>query len=232
MNDAAPSFAPLGDSAITVRFGDGISTRSSDTVFRAARRLQAARLSCVTDIVPAYSSLAVYYDPLCARYDEVLETIEAVVRVDDDSAIDECAASHRIHIGGNSTPSVISIPVRYDGPDMADVCQHAGVNTAELIALHTGREYRVMVIGFVPGFAYLGELDPRLSVPRRDTPRKRVPRGSVAIADLQTAVYPAATPGGWQLIGTTDLMMFDPRSSAPSILSVGDRVRFTDAGTA
>ena len=106
------------------------------------------------------------------------------------------------------------------------MANRTGLSTAEVISLHSEMDYRVFVTGFVPGFAYLGELDERLSLPRREAPRKRVPAGSVAIAERQTGVYPASTPGGWHLIGTTTEKMFDPGRSRPALLCVGDLVRF------
>ena len=118
------------------------------------------------------------------------------------------------------------VKVRYDGEDLEDVARQTGLTTEEVVRIHSGREYRVYVLGFVPGFAYLGTLDERLSLPRRSTPRKQVPPGSVAIAELQTAVYPSATPGGWHLIGRTDVTLFDAGSESPSLFRVGDTVRF------
>ena len=114
----------------------------------------------------------------------------------------------------------------YDGEDLDDVCRRTKLNRPEVIEIHSGREYLVMVVGFVPGWAYLGQLDPRLIVPRRESPRKRVPPGSVAIAEAQTGVYPSGTPGGWNLIGTTTEKMFDVMQGEPALLRVGDRVRF------
>jgi KipI family sensor histidine kinase inhibitor len=125
------------------------------------------------------------------------------------------------------TPQTHVIPVRYDGEDLDDVARRTNLTVEDVITIHSGAEYRVFVIGFVPGFAYLGPLDPRLVVARRDSPRKRVPAGSVAIAEAQTGVYPAETPGGWHLIGTTDVKMFDAMRESPALLAVGDRVRFS-----
>jgi TIGR00370 family protein len=121
---------------------------------------------------------------------------------------------------------LIRIPVVYNGEDLEDVCRRTRLAASEVIDIHSRREYRVFVVGFVPGFAYLGPLDPRLMVPRRESPRKRVPAGSVAIAEAQTGVYPSATPGGWNLIGTTAEKMFDAARDEPALLRVGDRVRF------
>jgi KipI family sensor histidine kinase inhibitor len=120
--------------------------------------------------------------------------------------------------------------VTYDGPDLSEVAQRTGMTPESVIDIHCSREYRVYMLGFAPGFAYLGDLDQRLALPRRESPRKRVSKGSVAIAEAQTAVYPSSTPGGWHLIGRTEVTMFDPTRDPPATLAVGDRVRFERIG--
>jgi len=127
-------------------------------------------------------------------------------------------------IAGSSR--VIEIPTRYDGADLADVAQRSGMSIDELVAVHSGREYAAIFLGFLPGFAYCGRLDTRIIAPRLERPREKVPAGAVAVADGQTAVYPFASPGGWRLIGTTDVVMFDPRATEPTRIRAGDRVRF------
>jgi KipI family sensor histidine kinase inhibitor len=129
----------------------------------------------------------------------------------------------------SAAPRHHEIPVRYDGIDLPDVARRTGLTTHEVIARHTARTYTVNCLGFVPGFGYLGALDPTLALPRRDEPRRRVPAGSVAIAGSQTAVYPLETPGGWHLIGRTSVVMFDVTADPPALLVAGDTVRFTVA---
>ncbi len=211
-----PEFAPLGDSAITIRFGEGASDELSRAVFRAAQALASARIDGADDIVPAYAVLTVFYDPVAVSYDDMLIRIQAALPDGADAADD------------SQTPpaTLVRIPVRYDGEDLDNVSRTTGLSTKDLIELHSGGEYRALVIGFVPGFAYLGTLDPRLSCPRLASPRKHVRPGSVAIADLQTAVYPSATPGGWNIIGHTETVMFDAMRDTPALLRVGDRVKF------
>ena len=204
--------SPLGDSAATITFGDEITEELNDRVVAEALRISSARLAGVYDVVPAYASLTVHYDPCRILYTDLVSRLSAL-----DTLTVEMPARPAAHH---------EIPVRYDGEDLDEVAARCNLTTSEVIAIHAGRDYRVFVIGFVPGFAYLGPLDSRLVLPRRDAPRKRVPAGSVAIAEAQTGVYPSETPGGWHLIGTTDVKMFDPRAKRPSILSVGDRVRF------
>jgi KipI family sensor histidine kinase inhibitor len=208
------SISPLGDSAVTVKLGDGISESLSELVVRRSEAISKARIAGVSDVVPSYGSLTVHYDPLTISYSDVRKRILSV-RIDEESG----ASSER-------EIAVHTIPVRYDGEDLDDVARLTRLDVDEVIRIHSSAEYRVFVIGFVPGFAYLGPLDPRLVLPRRESPRKRVPAGSVAIAENQTGVYPSETPGGWHLIGRTDMKMFDASRAQPSMLAVGDRVRF------
>jgi inhibitor of KinA len=211
------SISPLGDSAVTVRLGDGISEALSELVVRRAKAISSDGIAGVSDVVPSYGSLTVHYDPRTISYADVRKRILAV-RINDESA----------EPGEREIPSH-TIPVRYDGEDLDEVARLTRLTVDEVIRIHSGAEYRVFVIGFVPGFAYLGPLDSRLVLPRRASPRKRVPAGSVAIAENQTGVYPSETPGGWHLIGRTDVKMFDASRDQPSMLAVGDRVRFEAA---
>jgi inhibitor of KinA len=209
-------YVPLGDSAITVVLGEGISRPLSDEVLRVTDGLRSAAIGGVIEIVPAYASLGIFYDPLDLGLDELLKKVKPAVERAREAGV----------AAGSQPQRTIRIPVRYDGDDLREVAERTGHTAAEVIALHAGREYYVYVIGFVPGFAYLGELDASLALPRRSAPRKRVPAGSVGIAEAQTGVYPFSTPGGWHLIGRTDVKMFDPRRAEPALLRVGDRVVF------
>lgn len=210
----SPRIAPLGDSIVTVTLGEGISEELSAFVVSQARAIESAELMGVTDVVASYASLGVYYDPFTIGFADLHDRLESILSAT--PRTDVAAAEPRTH----------HISVRYDGEDLDEVARQTGLTTQEVVRIHSGREYRVYVLGFVPGFAYLGTLDERLSLPRRASPRKQVPPGSVAIAELQTAVYPSATPGGWHLIGRTDVKLFDPHSDSPSLLRVGDTVRF------
>jgi KipI family sensor histidine kinase inhibitor len=169
----------------------------------------------VRDLVPGPTSLLIHYDLLrCdlpmlgARLTPLLEQWLALPA--------QRAPAPRLH----------RLPVCYDGEDLRAVAEACRMRPAQLIELHSAGEYQVTAIGFAPGFAYLGELDPRLALPRRASPRQRVPAGSLAIAERQTAIYPQASPGGWHLIGRCPLRLFDPRQTPPCPLAVGDRVRF------
>jgi inhibitor of KinA len=209
-------YVPLGDSAITVMLGEGISRSLSDEVLRVTDGVRSASIEGVTEVVAAYASLGIFYDPLKLGIDDLLERVKPVVE----------RARAAAQNAASQPARTIRIPVRYDGEDLAEVAERTGHTTTEVVALHSERDYHVYVIGFVPGFAYLGELDVSLALPRRNTPRKRVPAGSVGIAEAQTGVYPFATPGGWHLIGRTEARMFDPQRAEPALLRVGDRVVF------
>lgn len=210
----------FGEAAFLVVLGERMSvplnrrTRALDDEVRGA--LSAADGWEVP--VPAYASLLIPYDPERLTAADARERIVAVV-----------AAMEAAPLPPERATRVVEIPVRYgggEGPDLAEVAERLGLTSDEVVAIHAGRTYRVFLLGFVPGFAYLGRLPSRLVLPRRATPRARVPAGSVAIAGAQTAIYPSATPGGWHLIGRTDEVLWDPNAASPARLAPGDRVRF------
>jgi KipI family sensor histidine kinase inhibitor len=211
----------LGEAALLALLGDEVDPEVNARVHRAAARLRAERErhEGIGEPVPGYASLLAPFDPLLIEEADV----RAVLR----DAVEAAAA-------GTPTESSppITIPVSYggaDGPDLADVASRTGLDEAAVVRLHASIEYHVFCVGFVPGFAYLGALPAALELPRRATPRVRVPAGSVAIAGRQTGIYPAATPGGWHLIGRTNLAAWDPRREPPALLAPGDRVRFEPA---
>lgn len=208
-----PRIAPLGDTALSVTFADRLDDQARDRVLALGETLRRARTPGIEELVPAYVTLTVRYQPSEIDY----TTLRDLVRR---------ALSAPIDPGPERIGHLIEIPVIYDGPDLEEVAKATGLDPVEVVERHRGREYRVALLGFVPGWAYLAELDPVLVLPRRSAPRARVPAGSVAIAGAQTGIYPAATPGGWHLIGRTRLPMFDPARHPPNLLAVGDRVRF------
>ncbi len=209
---------PLGDSAVLVRLGEAIDERVLRLVRAACARLAAEPLAGVREVVPAFNTLAVHYDP--ARLgDHPHATLVALLeaRLTDLEAVPLPPAR------------TIEIPVVYGGaagPDLAAVAAHAGMSPDDVARIHAAGKYLVHMIGFAPGFPYLGGLDPRLACPRRATPRTAVPAGSVGIGGPHTGIYPLATPGGWQIIGRTPLALFDPAREPPALLRPGDRVRF------
>lgn len=208
---------PLGDSALTIAFGTEKSAELLKRVHAAAFAVSAAALPEVEDVVTAYLSLAVFYDPGKTSYGEVAAKVLGVC--ERASIVGQAPEAARTH----------EISVTYDGQDLEDVATTLGFSTEDVIGRHLARTYSVDLIGFVPGWAYLSELDPALHLPRRTQPRPRVPAGSVAIAGAHTGVYPLVTPGGWHIIGHTDTVMFDPTRDPPAILCPGDRVRFVRA---
>ena len=218
-----PTFEPLGDDAVLIRFGDGIDAAVNARVHAAAARIAAIENTPgIRDLVPGYASLGVIYDwALWAddrhalAYERITDFLRGVIE-------QETFALDR-------KPRTIEIPVCYggdDGPDLADVAQRAGLSESDAIARHARGDYAVAMLGFAPGFPYLLGLDPALHTPRRATPRTRVPAGSVAIGGAQTAVYPHALPGGWNLIGRTPLALFDLARTPANLVAPGDRVRF------
>ena len=211
---AFPVAHPLGDSAITVTFASDSAAETTERVRRIAGFLRGERIPHVEEVVAAYTALTVFYDSLHASYDE-LRTI-LIAKCADPRAADAAVIEPREH----------RIPVNYSGPDLDAVAAATSLTTSEVIEIHSSRWYAVDLLGFVPGFAYLSELDSRLELPRRDQPRPRVPAGSVAIAARLTGIYPFDTPGGWHILGHTDVVLFDPRRDEPSLFRAGDRVRF------
>jgi KipI family sensor histidine kinase inhibitor len=208
---------PLGDSALTIAFGTEKSTERLMRVHAAAFAVSAAGLPEVEDVVTAYLSLAVFYDSGRISYSEIAAKVLGVCeRASIAAPAPEASRTH-------------DISVTYDGPDLEDVATSLGLSADDVIGRHLARTYTVDLIGFVPGWAYLSELDPALHLPRRAQPRPRVPAGSVAIAGAQTGVYPLVTPGGWHIIGHTDTVMFDPARDPPAIFRPGDKVRFVPA---
>lgn len=210
------TISPVGDSALLIELGNSIDLALNQRVHALARQLQAAQLPGICAIVPAYANLLVHYDPLLLDYEQVEHWALAM--------IEQPTAQL-----GAAVTRCIEIPVHYGGeagPDLAHVAAHCGLSEAEVIARHSNAIYQVYMMGFTPGFAYLGGLDPTLATPRLATPRVRVPAGAVGIAGNQTGIYPVASPGGWQLIGQTPLHLFDPQADPPTLLAPGDEVRF------
>jgi inhibitor of KinA len=217
MMPASTHLAPLGESALTITLGDRISLETHLKVCALCERIRSARFPGLEEVVPGYATITLHYDPLTETFETLTREVERLL-VDGAPSLESTAT--REH----------SIPVYYDGPDLAYVADQTGLSVSEVIARHSKPLYRVYLMGFVPGFGYLGDLDPALALPRRGTPRRRVPAGSVAIGGAQTGVYPLDTPGGWHLVGRTDLKLFDPDRGTPILLAVGDRVRFIPLG--
>lgn len=206
---------PLGDSALLITLGDEMAPRLNQRVHALASLIDSAPLAGIRETVPAYASLLVHYDPLQLTYSQIADWIRG--RLDQADS-----ASAR-------TPRLIEVPTRYGGASGADleaVAASRALTAADVIRLHSRRDYLIYMMGFTPGFPYMGTLDDSLVTPRLETPRTSVPAGTVAIAGAQTGIYPLASPGGWNLIGWTPLKLFDPTSESPFLFAPGDTVRF------
>ena len=215
---------PLGDTALMLVFGDVVDESVYRRVHAAWRTLQAEPLPAVTELVPAYTTVTLFYDPTVAVQEGAAET----------SIIDWLTAKVRERLKNppkteKSKPRSIEIPICYGGefgPDLGQVAKHAKLSPEEVIKRHGKADYIVYLIGFAPGFPYLGGLPDELNTPRHAKPRMNVAPGSVGIAGNQTGIYPLGTPGGWNLIGRTPLKLFVPDRSPPVLLCAGDRVKF------
>ena len=209
-----PRFLAQGDAALVVEFGSAIDRAVSARVNRLADAVRAAAVPGVSEVVPSFRSLLVFYDPL------VLDFAGAIARVRGllGSGLGAARKVRRVHM-----------PACYDedfGPDLAEVAAHAGLSRADAIRLHASVDYHVYMLGFLPGYAYMGDVPERLRMPRIETPRVRVPARSLAIAFGQTGIYPLESPGGWRLIGVVPVELCDIRKSPPALLAAGDLVRF------
>ena len=206
-----------GETGLVAEFGQQISPRINAAVHRFSRLLRADLPCGVTEIVPTYCAVTIYFDPLCLSRQELEQKVRALtLAMDTPEAVRE-------------TARIIDIPVCYGGvlgPDMEYVMKYTGLPAAEIIRLHTEKPYLVYTLGFTPGFPYLGGLQEELFVPRQEKPRLRVPAGSVGIGGGQTGFYPSESPGEWWLIGRTPVKAFDPEENNPFLLTAGDFVRF------
>ena len=206
---------PAGDSVVLIEFEERIDPAICAKAAAVAAALDAARLPAVRDVVPAYRSVGVYFDPLQADSSTLISQLEPF--------LEQPPATTR------TRRDVIEIPVCYGGdlgPDLPSVAAFAGLSEADVVALHSSTTYQVLMIGFMPGFAYMGTVDSRIAAPRLEKPRSRVSRGSVGIAKGQTGIYPSDGPGGWHLIGRTPLRPFDMARADPFLFRAGDEVRF------
>ena len=212
-----PRVVPAGDSAILIELGSEIAPEISSMVFALTDLIKDAGLNSGLEVLPTYRSVLVYYDPLVCSYSEMFDAVNGAV----ERLVEP--------VNVNSSLKIIEIPVVYggdDGPDLDFVADHAGITEDAVVELHSGTDYRVYMLGFSPGFPYLGGLDERIAAPRLKTPRVLVPAGSVGIAESQTGVYPNAGPGGWRIIGRTSVPLFDVNSSTPSLITPATKVRF------
>ncbi|MEO3864451.1 5-oxoprolinase subunit PxpB [Rheinheimera fenheensis] len=204
-----------GENALMLYFDQRIDPAISALVQQACALIKAELTDDVVDILPSYASVLVIFNPFSTDFYRVQAQLQ------------HCLA--KLQTGNSHSGKVVELPVYYSeesGPDLALIAETKHISIDEVIQRHQAISYRVYAIGFAPGFAYLGEVDPLLQMPRLATPRAKVPRGAVAIADRQTAVYPASSPGGWNLIGLCPTRMFNPQAEPAMPVAVGDEVRF------
>lgn len=210
-----PRINTSGDTAIVVEFEDKIDPSINAKVKAFYEVLKAENIPGVVDIIPTYRSVLIHYSPLIIRYGEMMEKAERLLnRAGDIKAVDK---------------KIFKIPVCYGGyygQDLEDVAQHAGMTKEEVISIHSGRDYLIYMLGFQPGFAYLGGMDERIAMPRLPQPRGQILAGSVGIANKQTGIYPMSSPAGWRLIGCTPVRPYDPRKRKPILYEAGDYIRF------
>lgn len=214
---------PLGDAAVTVQFGDSIDPDTHSKVRTFSAYLERHPFPGFVEQVPAFTTVTVYYNPwvvsekgLHNPYTRITEQLQRMLQLARESS-------------KPAKPRVVEIPVCYNGsfgPDLEYVARHNKLTPQEVITSHARCKYLVYMIGFAPGFPYLGGMSKKIATPRKQNPRKAIPAGSVGIAGNQTGIYPIETPGGWQLIGRTPLRLFDPERNPPSLLQAGDMVRF------
>ncbi len=210
-----PRFLLSGDTSLTLEFGNEISPAINSQVRALSVLLEQSHIPGVTEWVPTYRSIMIHYDPSIVRYGVLVAELQRILDSMDSVQL---------------PPSmVLEIPVLYGGeagPDLEFVAQNSGKTTEEVIALHSSTEYLIYMLGFTPGFTYLGGLDPSLTTPRLANPRVKIPAGSVGIAGAQTGVYPIDSPGGWQLIGLTPVRMYDPNRTVPILPKAGQYIQF------
>lgn len=214
---------PLGDAAVVVQFGNELSEQTHKKVRAFSAYLQQHPFPGLIEFVPAYTTVTVYYNPWVISekghlnpYTKVTGFLQRMLPFVSDAE-------------ENAAPRVVEIPVLYGGeygPDLEFVARINELSPDEVVALHTQQEYLVYMVGFAPGFPYLGGMNKRIAAPRRETPRQQIPAGSVGIAGEQTGIYPIQSPGGWQLIGQTPVPLFNPHNTSPSLLQAGNIIRF------
>jgi len=208
----------MGDSSLSIVFEEKIDQAVNVKCIAIAESLESRVGAGVRDVVPSYNAVTVHFDPLRIDRSHLERELRRLAAADAPRAVPE--------------QEPVEIPVTYggeSGPDLAAVAEYGGCSEQDVVQLHASTIYRVFMLGFLPGFAYMGSVDPRIAMPRLETPRMRVASGSVGLAGMQTGIYPCETPGGWRIIGRTSTRVFDPARADPFLLKAGDRVRFVVA---
>ena len=206
-----------GDSSILIVFGDAINAETNQRIAATVRLIREQRIEGIVDMIPAFVSLLINYNPLVISYDALRERLDKILQIKTKSE--------------ETVRRVFEIPVCYGGeygPDLQNIADNAGLSAREVIDIHTSCDYLIYMLGSLPGFCYLGGLDERIHTPRLKTPRLKIPAGSVGIGGSQTGIYPMESPGGWQLMGMTPVRTYDPDREVPILLQAGDYIRFVE----
>ena len=211
-----PTISPVGDRAISIDFGQVIDPTINRHIRQTIERIKELQLDGIIELVPTYCALLVEYDAMLYSYSEICNIIEPT--------LEEGMANTT-----NELVTVVEVPTVYGGefgPDLSFVASHNHLSEDEVISIHSGTDYLVYMLGFIPGFTYLGGMDSRIATPRLSSPRTLIPAGSVGIAGEQTGTYPSDSPGGWQIIGRTPVTMYDISKAQAALLKAGDYVRY------
>ena len=211
-----PTISPVGDRAISIDFGQVIDPTINRHIRQTIERIKELQLDGIIELVPTYCALLVEYDAMLYSYSEICNIIEPTLEEGMTNTTNELV-------------TVVEVPTVYGGefgPDLSFVASHNHLSEDEVISIHSGTDYLVYMLGFIPGFTYLGGMDPRIATPRLSSPRTLIPAGSVGIAGEQTGTYPSDSPGGWQIIGRTSVTMYDMSKAQAALLKAGDYVRY------
>lgn len=224
-------YFPSGDSALIIKVGDQISVEINQTIRRLLARVEMESISGITDFIPSYNELMVCFNPSVTDYRKLVDIIRSHETSIEDIHLPPSALKEvPVLYGGKRIFSEIKSlgenVLENIGPDLEDVARFNKLSVDEVIQIHSSATYLVYMLGFTPGFCYLGGMDSRIAMPRKETPRLKIPEGSVGIADQQTGIYPIESPGGWQLIGKTPLKLFDPNRKPEFLFEIGDTLRF------
>lgn len=208
-------FIPSGDQCLVMEFGNSIKPEINQKIRNMVVAIENTNIEAITEILPTYRSISIFYNPIVSKYNDLVEQLKGL-----EKNLDEIETGQ---------PSIIELPTVYGGeygPDIDFVAKHNNITPEEVIDIHTSVDYLIYMLGFTPGFSYLGGLDKRIETPRLKTPRTKIPAGSTGIAGEQTGIYPIDSPGGWQLIGRTPVKLYTPLQDPPVLLTAGDYVRF------